>query len=107
MPISWRSTRAGLESGPIRLKMVRTPSRWRIGWMRAIAGWWFLAKRKQIPSSANVFSAVLPAASMSSPSASSVSAAPALLLAARLPCLATGTPQAATTRLTAVETFRV
>ena len=34
-------------------------------------------------------------------------AAPALLLAARLPCLATGTPQAATTRLTAVETLSV
>ena len=45
-----------------------------------------------MPISASDFSAVLPAASMSSPSASSVSAAPALLLAARLPCLATGTP---------------
>ncbi len=38
MPISCRSTRAGLASGPIRLKIVRLPSALRIGWMRPSAG---------------------------------------------------------------------
>ncbi len=48
-----------------------------------------------------------PAASISKPKASKVSAAPAFDEAARLPCFATGTPQAATTRLTAVDTLSV
>ncbi len=60
-----------------------------------------------MPMSASVRSAVRSAPSRSSPSASSVSAAPAFELAARLPCLATGTPQAATTSATAVDTLRV
>ena len=95
MPISWRVTRAGLASGPIRLKIVRRAMRRRIGVMRVIAGWWLPANRKAMPMSASVCSAIAPARIMSRPSASSVSAAPALLDAARLPCLATGTPQAA------------
>ena len=55
MPISWRRTRAGFDSGPIRLKIVRFASFWRMGWMRAIAGWWFLANRKQMPISRKVY----------------------------------------------------
>ena len=41
------------------------------------------------------------------PSASSTSAAPLREEEERLPCLATGTPQAATTKETAVEIFKV
>src|SRR3546814_14001691 len=65
------------------------------------------ANRKQMPRSASVASAVAAARSRSRPSASSVSAAPALEEAARLPCLATGTPAAATTSDTEVETMSV
>ena len=60
-----------------------------------------------MPRSARLRSALSKATARSRPSASSVSAAPALLEAARLPCLATGTPQAATTMATAVETLRL
>ena len=60
-----------------------------------------------MPRSASCASAISAARSMSRPSASSVSAAPAFDEAARLPCLATGTPQAATTMATAVETLSV
>jgi hypothetical protein len=38
MPINWRVTPAGLASGPMRLKIVRRPNRWRIGVIRFIAG---------------------------------------------------------------------
>ena len=107
MPTSWRVTRAGLASGPIRLKIVRRPIALRIGWMRAIAGWWFAANRKQMPRSASCASAIRPARAMSRPSASSVSAAPAFDEAARFPCFATGTSHAATTSDTAVETLSV
>ena len=44
---------------------------------------------------------------MRSPSASSTSALPQLPLADRFPCLATGTPQAATTREATVEMLNV
>ena len=87
--------------------MVRRPIRRRMGVIRFIAGWWLAANKNAMPSSCSVSNAVAPARSMSRPSASSVSAAPAFELAARLPCLATGTPQAETTRDTAVETFSV
>lgn len=43
---------------------------------------------------------------MFTPRASSTSAAPHLLEAARLPCLATGTPAAATTRAAVVEMLK-
>ena len=87
--------------------MVRLPILTRIGAIGPRAGWCTRAKRKQMPTSSSVFCAQRTAASISSPRASSVSAAPDLEEAARLPCFATGTPQAATTRLTAVETFNV
>ena len=107
MPTSWRATRAGLASGPIRLKIVRRPSALRIG-MDPAHRRVVLAGEQE--ADAEVGERLLggsPARSRSSPSASSVSAAPALDEAARLPCLATGTPQAATTSATAVETLSV
>ena len=60
-----------------------------------------------MPSVDRLRSTVLGDRSVRMPSASSTSAAPERDEAARLPCFATGTPQAATTIATAVETFSV
>jgi hypothetical protein len=88
------------------LKIVRRPMARRIGMIRPIAGG-AAGKEEADAEVGQRLSAVSTARSRLRPRASSVSAAPALELAARLPCLATGTPQAATTRLTAVETLSV
>ena len=62
---------------------------------------------KQKSVSARQRSACAGARSTRTPSCSSTSAAPLFDDMLRLPCLATGTPQAATTKATAVETFSV
>ena len=55
----------------------------------------------------SAFCTVATGASMRTPSASSTSALPQVPLAERLPCLATGTPQAATTNDATVEMLKV
>ena len=62
---------------------------------------------KPIPASRIARSIRAGSASMSTPSAARMSAEPDLDDKARLPCLATGTPQAATTSAAAVETLKV
>ena len=106
-PIICRVTPAGLASGPSRLKIVRRPIARRTGATRAIAGWWLCANRKATPTCARQASARAMPMSARQPSASSTSAVPDLEDAPRFPCFATGTPQAATTKVTAVDTFRL
>ena len=60
-----------------------------------------------MPVSAKTFSATAGSSPSFTPSTSSVSAAPEREVAERLPCFATGTPAAATTKETAVEMFSV
>ena len=104
-PISWRLTPAGLESGPSRLKIVRVPSSTRVGPTWRIAAWWAGAIMKPIPASWMQRSTPSGERPILTPSAASVSAAPEREEAARLPCLATGTPQAAVMIEASVETL--
>src|SRR5689334_24228166 len=62
---------------------------------------------KVVPTSTKARWMVSRSASILTPRAASTSAAPLLEEAARLPCLATGTLQAAQTKATAVEMFKV
>src|SRR5258705_11275174 len=62
---------------------------------------------KQIPISFRELSATEGRADTLTPNSVSTSALPDLLLAARLPCLATGRPAAAITKAEAVETLNV
>ncbi len=70
-----------------------------------IAAWWVGAIMKPMPTSRMQRSITSGATPTLTPSAASVSAAPDLEEAARLPCLATGTPQAATISAASVETL--
>ena len=70
-----------------------------------IEAWWVVAIMKPMPASRTqrwIASGEMP---ILTPSAVSTSAAPDLDDAARLPCLATGTPQAATISAASVETL--
>src|SRR5215207_2840886 len=62
---------------------------------------------KQMPSSFKQISETKGAAETLTPSAASTSALPERLVAARLPCLATGSPAPAMTKAAAVETLKV
>ena len=106
-PISCRLTPAGLDSGPSRLKIVRVPNSTRVGATWRMALWCRGAIRKQVPASLKARSSSFRSASMLTPRAARTSAAPVFDDSARLPCLATGTPQAATTNWAPVETFSV
>jgi hypothetical protein len=88
--------RAGLVSGPSRLNAVRTPSSRRVGAACFIDGWNVGAKRNAMPASRRQRSTTSGGAATCTPSASSTSALPQRLDTERLPCLATGTPHAAT-----------
>mmetsp|Transcript_45030 Transcript_45030/g.111832 ORF Transcript_45030/g.111832 Transcript_45030/m.111832 type:complete len:219 (+) Transcript_45030:2002-2658(+) len=91
----WCSERAGLSSGPIRLKTVGTPRPLRISRTFRIAGWNFWAKQKPIPSSS--MHLLTPSAERSrlTPNSSKTSADPHIDDTERFPCLAMGTPHAA------------
>ena len=106
-PVSCRRTRAGLASGPSRLKIVRVPSSTRGPAAWRIEGWWRGANRKAQFAARRISGSRSSGTSTFTPSAASTSAPPVREDSARLPCLATGTPQPATTKVTAVETFSV
>ncbi len=80
---------------------LRGPTAWRV------AAWKRGANRKVQPTSSSAFCTVAVGASIRIPSASSTSAEPQVPLAERLPCLATGAPQAATTNDATVEMLKV
>ena len=106
-PVSWRRTEAGLASGPRRLNIVRVPSS-TLGpaaWRRA--AWWRGAKRNTQCAARRMAGRRSIGTSTFTPSVASTSAPTVRLLRARLPCLATGTPRPASTKVTAVETFNV
>ena len=79
----------------------------RVGVAWRMAGWKFGAKRNAKPYSVRAAEADVASWSMRMPRASSTSAEPDLEVIARLPCLATGTPAAATTSADAVEMLNV
>ena len=106
-PISWRAAPAGLASGPSRLKTVRVPSSTRVGPTWRMAPWCRGAMRKPIPASHKASRTSAMSASMVTPRAASRSAEPEREESARLPCLATGTPQPAATSAAAVEMLNV
>src|SRR5262249_41860473 len=102
-PTICRLTRAGLDSGPSRLKMVRVPSSTRVGPTCFIAGWCAGANMKPIPASRMQREIASGERSMGTPSAARTSAAPQREDSARLPCFATGTPAPATMKAAQVE----
>ena len=106
-PTSWRGALAGLDSGPSRLKIVLVPSSTRAGATWRVALWWRGAIIKPRPISHRHRRTIAKSASMLTPSAVSTSAEPDFEESARLPCLATGTPQPATTSALAVEMLKL
>ena len=106
-PTISRATPAGFVSGPIRLKAVRTPISRRVGPANFMAGWKAVASMNANPSVRRAAAAETSSWSVRTPSASSTSAEPEREVIARLPCLATGTPAAATTRAAVVEMLNV
>ena len=89
------------------LKTVRTPSSRRTGPAKRIAGWNAGANMKPMPTSSMHRFTEAGLSSSFTPFASSMSALPTVLEAARLPCFATFTPQAAVTTAAAVEMLNV
>ena len=106
-PTTCATGRAGLVRGPSRLNAVRTPSSRRGPTAWRVEAWKAGAKRKVQPVSSRQRCTAAVGASTFTPSASSTSALPQLPLAERFPCLATFTPQAATTREATVEMLKV
>ena len=104
-PTSWRRVRAGLISGPRKLKTVGTPSSLRTGPTKRMAGWKRWAKQNPMPASATQRATPSGPSSMATPSASSTSAVPTDDEAARLPCLHTGTPHPAAMNAASVVTL--
>ena len=88
---------AGLVSGPSTFIAVGRPSSRRGPAACRIAGWKTGAKQNPIPAAATQAATLSGGRSMTTPRASRTSAAPQADDAARLPCLTTGTPAAATT----------
>ena len=98
-PISWRRAPAGLVSGPRRLKMVRHAEL--AAHRRDVLHGRVVTRREHEADAARrrcSGSRRSGARSMRTPSASSTSAVPHLLVAERLPCLATVTPAPAATK---------
>src|SRR3954469_1238546 len=96
-PMAAATGRAGLVSGPRKLKTVPMPISRRGAPVCRKPGWKTGAKKKPIPASCTQRATPGAGRSMTTPSASSTSADPDDDDAARLPCLATGTPAAAAT----------
>ena len=99
--------RRGSSSGPSRLNAVRTPISRRVGPAWRIAGWNAGANRNAKPTFRRAAAAESASWSIRTPSASSTSAEPDRDVIARLPCFATGTPDAATMSAAAVEMLKV
>src|SRR6266702_484008 len=106
-PRAWCWARAGLVSGPRKLNTVGTPSSRRGEAAWRMAGWNTGGKQKPMPASAMVWATPSGGRLMTTPRASSKSALPQRLEAARLPCLATRRPAPATTMADRVETLKV
>ncbi len=106
-PTSWRGALAGLDNGPSRLKIVLVPSSTRVGATWRVALWWRGAIRKPMPISHKQARTIAKSTSMLTPSAVNTSAEPDCEESARLPCLATGTPQPAATKALAVEMLKL
>src|SRR6266702_777208 len=104
-PTICRLTPAGLDSGPSRLKIVRVASSTRVGPTFFMAGWCDGANMKPIPASAMQRPTCSGVMSILTPSEDNTSAAPERDDSARLPCLATGTPEPATMNAAQVETL--
>ena len=98
---------AGFVSGPMRLNAVRTPISRRVGPAWRIAGWNAGANMNANPCVAERRAGRGGVVVDPDPSASSTSAEPDRDVIARLPCLATGTPAAATTSAAVVEMLNV
>ena len=89
------------------LKMVRTPNSLRTGATFFIAGWWFGANIKPMPTSFRQAAIWSGGKLICTPKLSSTSALPLLLLTLRPPCLLTLAPAAATTNMEQVEMLKV
>src|SRR5512136_336640 len=98
---------AGLVRGPSMLKIVRRPISRRGPMAYFMAPCSFGAKRNPMPTCWTHSSTISGGASMLTPMASSTSALPQPLETARLPCLATVRPVAATTKAAVVEMLKV
>ena len=85
------------------LNTVLKPSSFLMGATYLIEVWYLCANMKPNPHSSRILWVSSGGRSMLAPRASSTSAAPHLLLAALLPCFATGTPQDATTKADVVD----
>lgn len=99
--------RNGFTNGPRRLNTVLTFNVRRKGATALRAGCQPTANKNAIPTSENAAKTFSLGAFRLTPSASNTSAEPTRLDAERLPCLATGTPDAAATKATAVEILKV
>jgi hypothetical protein len=106
-PMAPATGRAGLVSGPRKLKTVPMPSSRRGTAACRKPGWNTGAKKNPMPASSTQRATPAAGRSMTTPRASSTSAVPDAEDAARLPCLATGTPAAAVTIAAIVEMFTV
>src|SRR5712672_965698 len=104
-PAICRLTPAGLDSGPSRLKIVRVASSTRVGPTFFMAGWCDGANMKPMPASLMQRPTCSGLMSILTPSEDNTSAAPERDDSARLPCLATGTPEPATMNAAQVETL--
>src|SRR5689334_946103 len=99
--------RAGLATGPRKLNTVGTPSSLRVGPAYRSAGWYRGANRKATPTSSASVTVAAGGRSITTPRASSTSAAPHADEAARLPCLIIRAPAAAATIVPIVEMLTV
>ncbi len=84
---------------------MRVPSSTRTGATWRMEAWWVGANMKPTPASAMQAVTLAGSSPTFTPSAVRTSAAPEREEAARLPCLATGTPQAAVIIAASVETL--
>ncbi len=105
--MSWRFVFAGFKRGPKKLKIVGTPRDLRISLRDFSDSWKNGANKKQRFFSRKFFSISEMSEEIFTPNSEKISAEPDLDEIALLPCLATGTPAAATIKQTAVEIFNV
>ncbi len=106
-PMAEETGRAGLVSGPRKLKTVGTASSRRVLAAYFSDGWNSGAKQKVIPTSSATAAVSSGSRSITTPSRSSTSAVPHEEEAARLPCLTTRAPAAEATMEAIVETLTV
>src|SRR5574341_1809217 len=105
--MTWALAPAGLVRGPSMLNTVRTPISRRAAMTCFIAVWSRGAYRKPIPTSSTHRATCCGVRSRLTPSVSTTSAEPQSDETERFPCLATRSPEPATTKAVAVETLNV